>query len=132
MIHAVSKIRPCRYQFFACIDTSAKAECPPWLKPRSRRDVLFSLGCRQRSGICATLVLFSRQRGLTHAYAQSHVSGCFSFGYVNGCLLQSCHDTGCHIATKCVSNDGLCEVKRCQSGVDHLQACKHVCKQVSK
>ena len=60
-----------------------------------------------------------------------HVSGCCSFGYVNGCLLQSCHDTGCHIATKCVVNDGLCEVKRCQSGVDHLQACKHVCKQVS-
>ena len=92
----------------------------------------FSVGCRQGSGICATLVLFSRQRGLTHAYAQSYVSGFFSFGYVNGCLLQSCHDTGCHIATKCVSNDGLCEVKRCQSGVDRLQACKHVCKQVSK
>ena len=29
MIHAVSKIRPCRYQFLACIDTSAKPESPP-------------------------------------------------------------------------------------------------------
>ena len=52
----------------------------------------------------------------------------FSFGYVNGCLWQSCHATGCHIATKCVSNDGQCGVKRCQSGGSHasMQARKHV------
>ena len=30
MIHAVSKIRRCRYQFLACIDTSAKPESPPY------------------------------------------------------------------------------------------------------
>ena len=29
MIHAVSKIRRCGYQFLACIDTSAKPESPP-------------------------------------------------------------------------------------------------------
>ena len=30
MIYAVSMTCPCRYQLFACIDTSAKPESPPY------------------------------------------------------------------------------------------------------
>ena len=116
MIHAVSKIRRCGYQFLACIDTSAKPESSP--------HPLADTALEARSFDFHRL---QARIGDLHDISsilptKKHVSGFCSL----------CHDTGSHIATKCVSNDGLCDVKRCQSGVDHLQTFKHVCKQVSK